>query len=260
MLIELRAKFEAKVQESREALVASLLVGLPEESQRPSTTDWLENLPCEINRERAKVHFRERVELSENGEEELLTVSHLAGVTKRSEKTVNMIMAESHEGYKLVQPDDLVINTMWAWMGAMGVSKEAGLISPAYGIYRPTSGKLLPEYLDLLVRSKPFVAEATRRSKGIHSSRLRLYADAFLDMRLPVPTLERQSRILQQVRARAAREDTLVRKNAKATELLREYRAALITAAVTGQIDVDSYTRTETTSATLDRIEGEMQE
>ena len=41
---------------------------------------------------------------------------------------------------------------------------------------------------------------------------------------------------------------------------LREYRAALITAAVTGQMDVESYTRTGTSSATLDRIEEEMQE
>lgn len=258
-LIALRAAFETKVAESREALVASLLVGLPEESQRPSTTDWLENLPQEISKERAKVHFRERVELSDTGDEELLTVSHITGVTKRSEKNVNMIMAKSNEGYKLVQPKDLVVNTMWAWMGAMGVSKEAGLISPAYGIYRPISGKFLPEYIDLLVRSKPFVAEATRRSKGIHSSRLRLYPDAFLDMRLPVPTLDRQEKILAEINARAVREDALVEKNTKATELLREYRAALITAAVTGQIDVDTYGHAGAPSATLDQIEEEMQ-
>lgn len=258
-LIAKRAEFETKVKESREALIASLLVGLPEEIQRPSTTDWLENLPTDIPRERAKVHFHERVELSATGNEELLTVSHLTGVTKRSEKNVNMIMAESHEGYKLVQPDDLVINTMWAWMGAMGVSKEAGLISPAYGIYRPISGKYVPEYIDLLVRSKPFVAEATRRSKGIHSSRLRLYPDAFLDMRLPVPILDQQESTLAKISARAVREDALVEKNTKATEFLREYRAALITAAVTGQIDVNTYARTGASSAKLEQIEEEMQ-
>lgn len=258
-LITLRSEFEKKVAESREALIASLLVGLPEENQRPSTTDWLENLPQGISKERAKVHFRERVERSDTGGEELLTVSHITGVTKRSEKNVNMIMAESNEGYKLVQPEDLVVNTMWAWMGAMGVSKETGLISPAYGIYRPISGRYMPEYIDLLVRSKPFVAEATRRSKGIHSSRLRLYPDAFLGMRLPVPTLDQQESILTKISARAVREDALVQKNTKATELLREYRAALITAAVTGQIDVEAYARTGASSAKLDQIEEAMQ-
>lgn len=40
---------------------------------------------------------------------------------------------------------------------------------------------------------------------------------------------------------------------------LKEYRAALITAAVTGQINVDTYGKTGTTSATLDKIEEEMQ-
>ena len=32
------------------------------------------------------------------------TVSHLTGVTRRSEKEVNMFMAESHEGYKRCRP------------------------------------------------------------------------------------------------------------------------------------------------------------
>jgi len=40
---------------------------------------------------------------------------------------------------------------------------------------------------------------------------------------------------------------------------LREYRAALITAAVTGQIDVETYGKAGATSETLDRIEEEMQ-
>ncbi len=83
---------------------------------------WLEFLPDGWRAERAKVHFERVQKWSDTGEEELLTVSHITGVTKRSEKDVNMFMAESNEGYKLVAPGDLIINTMWAWMGAMGVS------------------------------------------------------------------------------------------------------------------------------------------
>ncbi len=254
-LIALRDSFALKVLEAREAIVSSLLVGIPEGSGSGEERDWLSGLPAGARKERAKFHLRERVGRSETGAEELLTVSHLTGVTKRSEKDVNMFLAESNEGYKLVCPGDIVINTMWAWMGAMGVSKDQGLISPSYGVYMPISDAFLPDYLDLLVRSKPFVAEATRRSKGIHSSRLRLYPDAFLDMLLPIPSRAQQVEILGQIAQRAEREDALAARNAQATELLREYRAALITAAVTGQIDVDAAQDKGTVSAGLDRLQ-----
>jgi type I restriction enzyme S subunit len=154
---------------------------------------WFGRLPSGWSVLRAKFLFRERQDRSERGGEELLTVSHITGVTRRSEKDVNMFLAESMEGYKLVYKGDVVINTMWAWMGAMGVSPVEGLISPSYGVYSPTSTAFESGYFDLLLRSWPFIAEATRRSKGIHSSRLRLYPDAFLDTLLPLSSLMKRT-------------------------------------------------------------------
>ncbi|MHC0055589.1 restriction endonuclease subunit S [Actibacterium sp. D379-3] len=252
-LIEKRSQFAELVHERRLAMVSAAIVG--------ATTDaapWLGKLPDGWKAERAKVHFRESQQRSETGEEELLTVSHITGVTKRSEKDVNMFLAESNEGYKLVEPDDLVINTMWAWMGAMGVSSNRGLISPSYGIYRPVSEALRPNFVDLMVRSKPFIAEATRRSKGIHSSRLRLYPDAFLDMLLPIPPIEKQDELLSDLGRRFEKEDQLLLKNRRADELLREFRAALITAAVTGQIDVTTWAKQGQTDRRLGQIEEDM--
>jgi type I restriction enzyme S subunit len=34
----------------------------------------------------------------------------------------------------------LVINTLWAWMAALGVTRHIGIVSPAYGVYRPIDG------------------------------------------------------------------------------------------------------------------------
>lgn len=189
LLIEKRRKFADLIGEARRALVAEAITGRLIYDEKTIDGGWLGEIPDHWRLERAKFHFRERQERSETGDEELLTVSHLTGLTRRSDKNVSMFMAESNEGYKFVQPSDVVINTMWAWMGAMGVSSLHGIISPAYGIYHPISNAFIPEFMDLFVRSKPFVAEATRRSKGIHSSRLRLYPDAFLDILLPVPPL-----------------------------------------------------------------------
>jgi type I restriction enzyme S subunit len=75
--------------------------------------------PSHWKRLRNKVLLRESRELSRFGDEELLSVSHLTGVNPRSEKSVYMFMAESMEGYRIVHPGDLVINTLWAWMGAI---------------------------------------------------------------------------------------------------------------------------------------------
>jgi hypothetical protein len=54
------------------------------------------------------------------GEEELLSVSHTTGVTPRSQKNVTMFKAESYVGHKVARSNDIVINTMWAWMSALG--------------------------------------------------------------------------------------------------------------------------------------------
>jgi type I restriction enzyme, S subunit len=195
--------------------------------------------PSHWRRLRNKNVFAERIELSEGGDEELLTVSHLTGVTRRSDKVVNMFEAQSLEGYKVVHPDDLVINTLWAWMGALGVSALNGIASPAYGVYRPLNpNETDSRYFNYLYRSRPYVCEMTRYSKGVWSSRLRLYPDAFLRLSSVVPTLEEQHEIADHLDRETAKIDALVEKATAMNMVLRERRSALITAAVTGKIEV----------------------
>jgi restriction endonuclease S subunit len=120
--------------------------------------DTAPSAPSHWSRLRNKNLFRERVDVSVGGSEELLTVSHITGVTPRSEKNVNMFEAESLEGYKIVRVGDLAINTMWAWMGALGVSGYEGIASPSYGVYEPLQGVArVAKYFDYLYRSSPYV-------------------------------------------------------------------------------------------------------
>lgn len=187
---------------------------------------------------RNKTFMHEITDLSPTGDEELLTVSHITGVTPRAEKDVNMFLAESFEGYKRVTPGDLVINTMWAWMGALGVSKHSGIVSPAYGVYRIDPLQADATYIDALFRSRPYVAQMTRYSRGVWTSRLRLYPEVFLSLSAPLPPLDEQrqiaNRLLELRREHADITDRLER----AIALLRERRQAVIAAAVTGELDV----------------------
>lgn len=187
---------------------------------------------------RNKVVVREVADLSQTGEEELLTVSHITAVTKRAEKDVTMFMAATHVGYKRVQHGDLVINTMWAWMGALGTSEEEGIVSPAYGVYRLDQSQMEPAFYDLFYRTPEYVVEMTRYSKGVWSSRLRLYPESFLGLLVLVPPLQEQRDILAAIRSKVGSYPATIAALSASIERLQEYRQALITAAVTGQHEV----------------------
>ncbi len=119
---------------------------------KPARLSWFETIPAHWEQKRAKFYFREIDNRSATGAEELLSVWHNTGVTPRM-GNVTMFKAESYIGHKLCEPGDIVANTMWTWMGAIGVSTRHGLVSPAYGVYRPVAhGDFHPEYLDFLLR------------------------------------------------------------------------------------------------------------
>jgi type I restriction enzyme S subunit len=203
---------------------------------------WLGETPAHWEVKRAKRLFAERDDRSETGEEEMLTVSHITGVTKRSEKEVYMFEAETNEGYKICSPGNLVINTLWAWMGAMGISPEKGIVSPAYHVYQ-LSDEILPGYVDAMVRTPAFAKEVTRFSTGVWSSRLRLYPEGLFDVRIPVPPLDEQKAIVDAIaheRDRTAKFEIALQDSLK---LLKERRAALISAAVTGEIPTKAMTK-----------------
>jgi type I restriction enzyme, S subunit len=197
----------------------------------------LREIPEHWKIERSKWLFSERNERSEYGDEEMLTVSHITGVTPRSEKNVNMFEAETNEGYKICHSGDLVINTLWAWMGAMGVAPMDGIVSPAYHVYTPSSF-LNGKYIDYIARLPIFATEVTRYSKGVWSSRLRLYPEGFFEVYFPVPLIEEQAEIVGYIEKEINKIDRLIEVTQKSIELLRERRTALITEAVTGQLEI----------------------
>lgn len=145
---------------------------------------------------RGKQLFRVIDERSNKGIEELLSVSHITGITPRSQKNVTMFKSESLIGYKLCQIGDIAANTMWTWQGAIGVSKYYGVVSPAYNVYRQKKEYFNPEYLDLLLREHQLVDVYHSLSTGIRPSRLRLYPDVFLTIDFPVPPRDEQDQIV----------------------------------------------------------------
>ena len=209
----------------------------PHASLKDSGIPWLGQIPAHWEVKRAKYIFHEVDERSQTGQEELLSVSHVTGVTPRAEKNVYMFMAEDYAGSKICRKNDLVINIMWAWMGALGISDRMGIVSPSYGVYRQQrQGIFNSWYLEHLLRSAQYVAEYNRRSTGLHSSRLRLYSHMFFDMELGYPSRKEQNEIEVQVKERTSLIDQTIETTSTEIERLNELRAILIASAVTGQI------------------------
>jgi type I restriction enzyme S subunit len=234
------------LQERKTAFVSHVTTrGLdPGVSLHDSNIPTIGQIPAAWDVRRNKTLFREIKDPSPDGSEELLTVSHLTGVTRRSEKDVFMFRAESNEGYKRCRPGDLVINTMWAWMGAAGVAPESGIVSPAYGVYRPNEA-LHPGYVDLLVRTPEYTAEMGRFSQGVWRSRLRLYPEDFLSLRLPLPPKEEQFLICSRAEAFLQETRDLSQQLKRSISLLRERRQSLITAVVAGELDISAFAHEE---------------
>ena len=221
----------------------------PHAAYKDSGQDWLGSIPAHWSLLRAKRLFREVDERSKTGKEELLSVSHLTGVTPRRLKTVTMFMAESNVGHKVCRPGDLVINTLWAWMAALGVTRHTGLVSPAYGVYRPIDGSgILPAYADHLLRTPMYAAEYQRRSTGVNSSRLRLYPEQFLRVPVLLPPIDEQALIVRFLVWANGRIDRAMRRKRKVVALLTEQRLAVVHRALTG-----GYAQLGETFATGDR-------
>jgi len=211
------------------------LTAWPRDDMTAARLSTLGQRPKHWAETRCKFLLFEVDDRSVGGEEERLSVSHITGVTARNTKKITMFEADSYAGHKLCQAGDVVINTMWAWMGGLGVAGTSGIVSPAYGVYRPFDvGAFNPLFLDRLLRSPAFVAEYTKRSTGIRGSRLRLYPHRFLDIPILIPSRDEQDRIAATIYEREEAVHTYVTAKRRQAQLFQEERIAIVDAAMAG--------------------------
>lgn len=210
----------------------------PDAPMKDSGVDWIGAIPAHWNIQKGKNLFHETNERSIDGSEELLTVSHITGITPRSQKNVNMFLSLSLADYKICHVHDIAANTMWMWQGAIGVSDFHGVVSPSYNTYRQTNNDYLPKYLDYLLRCQALVDVYVAYSTGITKSRLRLYPEQFLSIMFPVPPIREQERMTAYLNSKCGKIDALISLKQSKIEKLTRYRQSLIYEYVTGKKEV----------------------
>ncbi len=176
----------------------------------------------------------------------LLSVSIHWGVRRRDEVTADLPRAEDLGNYKVVDAGDIVVNRMRAFQGALGRSPIEGIVSPDYLVLRPAA-TVDSDWLSASMRTPEFIGEMAARVRGIGSAELgtvrtpRINLADLGEIRLDLPTLtEQRTRYADRARSQSEA-STLLESTGSLTDALRERRAALITAAVTGRLDPTTY-------------------
>lgn len=235
------------LEEKRAALINRVVTrGLdPNAPLKPSGQEWLGEIPAHWEEPRAKGLFREVDRRTETGEETLLSLRMGKGLVPHNDVSEKLLEASDVTGFKKIEPGQMVINRMRAASGLIAVATESGLVSPDYAVFDIVEQDISIEYFLELFKTSLLQAVFRSSSKGLGTGEqgfLRLYTDAFLSLHFPYPPIDEQRAIatfIDQQRSEMLQMETLLRRS---IDLARERRAALITAAVTGQIPLEEMT------------------
>ena len=138
---------------------------------------------------------------------------------------------ENHEDYKLAYPDTIVLNSMNILIGAVGICKYYGCVSPVYYVLKPTPKSDL-RYLNYIMSSTPFQKYLRKYANGILEIRMRVSADDILKRHIPVPSLAEQKAIADFLDKKCGEIDELVALQEKIIEELKSYKQSVITETV----------------------------
>ena len=207
---------------------------------KDSGIEWIGEIPVDWNIVRVKNLFDYRNERNDRPLEEVNLISLYTdlGVVQHSdldETTGNK--ASNADGYKLVYEDDIVVNIILCWMGAIGRSSYTGVTSPAYDVYSPKQG-VNSKFYHYLFRTKGFNGECYKVGRGIMAMRWRTYSDQFRAIKVVSPPIKEQEEILAYLDKKCAKIDTLIEKKTSLLAEMESYKKSVIYEYVTGKKEV----------------------
>jgi len=216
---------------------------------------WLHRTPAHWQVERAKYLYYE-AKRPPREEDKVITAFRDGQVTLReNRRTEGFTFAVKEVGYQHINKGDLVIHTMDAFAGAIGVSESDGKSTGEYAVCVARSNRVNNHYYAYLLRCMakrnyifvlcPSVRERAPRFRFVR----------FAPVLLPVPPRDEQDQIVDYIEESTCRLYVLKDKTNESINRLREFSSALITAAVTGQIDVETWGKRDDTDRRLGNIE-----
>lgn len=238
-LIAKKTRFIELLREKRQTLITHAVTSGMDAAMpmKNSGVEWLGEVPAtwDVAPLRVFLTLRRDVVGTASATTKLLSLT-LQGVIERDLENPTGKMPASFDSYQRVSPGDMVfcLFDMDETPRTVGISPKEGMITGAYTVFRPSS-ELWASFLyyfflhvDEYKRLKPFYK----------SLRKTIRPGPFLSIQVPRPPVNVAQEIVAYLNHATSRIDALVAKTERSIELLREHRTALITAAVTGKIDL----------------------
>ena len=207
---------------------------------KDSGIEWIGEIPADWDVVRIKNLFDYRNARNEKPLEEVNLISLYTdlGVVQHCDlEATTGNKATNADGYKLVYENDIVVNIILCWMGAIGRSAYTGVTSPAYDVYSPKEGTNSKFYHHLF-RTQGFSGDCYKVGRGIMAMRWRTYSDQFRAIKVVAPPKEEQEEIIEYLDKKCAEIDTLIAKKTALLEEMETYKKSVIYEYVTGKKDV----------------------
>lgn len=150
---------------------------------------------------------------------------------------VNVPDGAEGERTKVIEGD--VLFSITAYLGSVAVAPaglETAYVSQHVALVRLHQEKFIPAWVGYVTLSN--IGTAYLGTQGYGGTKVQLSLDDVANLIVTSPPLEEQSAIVAYLDAQTAKFDTLTAEAQRSIELLKEHRSALISAAVTGKIDV----------------------
>ena len=138
---------------------------------------------------------------------------------------------------RIVRDGDTIISTVRTYLRAVAAIRDPApntIVSTGFAVVRPRS--ISSSFMSYVLSEQGFIEAIMARSVGVSYPAINASEIGMLS--IPLPPLYEQSAIVDFLDRKTAKIDELTAKIGAAIERLQEYRSALITAAVTGKIDV----------------------
>jgi len=138
-----------------------------------------------------------RVQRCSDGDYPVLSMTMHNGLVFQNDKFKKSIASQDKTDYKVVYRNQLVIGFPID-EGVLATQRitDAGIVSPAYGIWDVDKEKILPEYLELGLRCNRALEYYRAKLRGSTARRRSLPTPTLLEFRLPVPSIQEQQGIL----------------------------------------------------------------
>ncbi len=125
----------------------------------------------------------------------VFSVTQDRGLVRRDQVDRRVLSSLTSEECLLVEPGDFAYNMMRMWQGAVDLSTERGVVSPAYVVCRPRITEVFPLFMLRYFKSPIGLYKLWSYSYGLTNDRLRLYFKDFCHVPAPLPPLPEQEAI-----------------------------------------------------------------